>query len=154
MKRFEILSDGEGLRVHAEGSTRPALFIAALEGMFAATVPEPVSEEPERVERPFKLEAKDVRPLLADFLNEALATSEANHETYDDVSFALVTDTKAVGSFLGRKIAGSKTQITSASVQELAPVKNAEGNWEAIVAFRSSSPSPDTQDTNTGDMSA
>lgn len=135
MKRFEILPHTADIRVRAEGSTRPALFVAALQGMFAAAAPEFPPGEPEHVERPFKLAAKDFPSLLIDLLNEAISLSDTHREAYDDISFALATDTKAEGSFLGRLAARFGTQIKAATHHELAVQKNAEGNWEAVIVF-------------------
>ncbi len=135
MKRFEILPHTADIRIRAEGSTRPALFVAALQGMFAAAAPEFTPGEPEHVERQFELAAKDFMSLLIDLLNEAIAVSDTNREAYDDISFTLATDTKAEGAFLGRPAARFGTQIKAATHHELAVQKNAEGNWEATIVF-------------------
>ena len=135
MKRFEILPHTADIRIRAEGSTRPALFVAALQGMFAASGPESAGEKAEHVSRPFKLSAADFPTLLVDLLNEAIAASDTHREAYDDITFALVTDTKAEGAFLGKPVARFGTQIKAATHHELSVQKNAEGNWEATIVF-------------------
>ena len=135
MKRFEILPHTADIRIRAEGSTRPALFVAALQGMFAASGPESAGEEADHVSRPFKLAATDFPTLLVDLLNEAIAASDTHREAYDDITFALVTDTKAEGAFLGAPVVGFGTQIKAATHHDLSVRKNAEGNWEATIVF-------------------
>ncbi len=135
MKRFEILPHTADVRIRAEGSTRPALFVAALQGMFVAAEPEFVGEETDHASRPFKLAAADFPSLLVDLLNEAIAASDTHREAYDDITFSLATDTKAEGSFLGRPVVRFGTQIKAATHHGLSVQKNDEGNWEATIVF-------------------
>lgn len=134
MHKFEILPHTADIRVRIMSSTRAGMLIAALNGMFYAAKPRLI-EEAEETRRPFALKADDFATLLIDFLNEAVALSDANHEVYQEVSFDLITDKEARGAFVGRPVTGFETQIKGATFHDLKVEKNVLGDWETIVTF-------------------
>jgi SHS2 domain-containing protein len=134
MQRFEILPHTADIRIKATGSTRAGLMTAALKGMSAAAGPR-AKEGVEAVERPFSLSADDFPSLLVDLLNEAVSLSDTHREAYEDIRFTLATDKKAEGAFVGRPIEAFETQIKAATHHDLDIVKNAEGQWEAVIVF-------------------
>jgi len=134
MKTFEILPHTGDVRVKAAGSTLAELFTAALEGMFDVAKPHFDVKAP-TVERPFKIESADSSALLVDFLNEAIALSDANGEVYSSVRFDQVSDTTVVGSFLGKTVEGFDTQIKAATYHDLKLERNQDGEMEATVIF-------------------
>lgn len=133
MKRHDIIGKGSDLRVHAAASTRAGLLAACLQGLFEAAAAT-VVEGSETLERPFTKEAGDFGMLLGAVLDEALADAAAEHETYTDVKFTLITDKKAVGSFVGKKVsvfAALPKQVAPGAVVE----KNGDGEWETTISF-------------------
>lgn len=131
MKKFDILPDGAG--VHAVGSTRAGLFTAALQGAFVSPEPMAGEDSEEKIERKFALQADDSGALMVALLEEAIRAASANSETYEDVSFTLVTDKKAEGSFVGRR--GKKPAIRGIEGNPTIE-KNEEGEWETTIRFR------------------
>lgn len=113
MHRFEILPHTADVEIEAYGSDREELFRAALMAMFAAA--EPDFSSGEVVERPFRLVSPDTEVLLVDFLNEAVASSDAEHEAYDNVRFSRLTEQEAEGTFVGRRVARFAVQIKAAT---------------------------------------
>ncbi|MBU1033140.1 archease [Patescibacteria group bacterium] len=134
MKKFEIILHEAEVKIKATALTRAGLLNIALEGMYAAAQPQFV-EGAEGVERWFSVEAEEFDLLLIDFLCEALNLSGTNGEAYESVSFSLITDKKAEGTFTGRAVIGFKTQIKTASHKDLEVKKNAQDLWEAVVTF-------------------
>jgi len=133
---YETLPHEAEIRIKASGGTRAGLLVAALRGMFAAAGGRlPDEEAAEESVRPFSVEAADFSSLLVDFLNEAAAASGTHRETYQDVHFELITDKKARGSFVGRLVTGFDRQIKAVAQGGLRVEKNAEGQWEAEIAF-------------------
>lgn len=134
MHAFEITSV-DGLKIKATGSTRAALLEAILQGQFAlmnARGADPEAED--LVERPFALAAKDFGGLIGALCAEASRLALERKETYDTVKFTLITADQAKGAFVGRKAEGFETPIVGVA-PGIAADRNAEGQWEAAVAF-------------------
>ena len=134
MNRFEILPHTAGVAVKAEGSSKAALTLAAMQGMFAAAGPRSVPDAKE-VERPFSVTSDGYTTLLIDVLNAALSQSDANHEAYDQIHFTLITDTKAEGEFVGKPVDGFGSRVKAATHQGLRVTKREDGIWETTVTF-------------------
>lgn len=127
MKRFELLPEGKG--VFAAGSTRAGLYTAALQGWFAAPEQLAGDDDSPKVERLFKLEAGDAVALMKAILSEADRAAKEHGETYEDVSFTLVTDKKAEGAFVGHKGPAPKC-----SLKDMSPIeKNEDGEWVTTI---------------------
>ena len=131
---YEILPHASDLKVKATGTTRAGFLVGAMRGMFATAGAKWVEDAPE-AERPFKITANDFETLLVDLLGSALAASAANSEAYEDIKFTLITDKKAEGAFVGRKVSGFKKRIMAAAKHDLAIAKNETGAWESTITF-------------------
>lgn len=131
MKRFELLPDRKG--VFAAATTRAGLYTAALQGWFGT--PEALGgadandDDTAKVERQFKLSAPDAVALMQSLLGEAARAAKEHGETYEDVSFTLVTDKKAEGHFVGRK--GPAPICVLRGVDPIE--KNEEGEWVTTI---------------------
>lgn len=135
MQNFELVIQEGRVKVHAQGSTRPALAVAALRGMLAAAGPRYAAEEEaegERREKPFSVRGNNFSEVLAGILNAAAEQVGKNIEAYDDIRFTLITETQAEGAFSGRPVAGFGRRL-KVSKGDLAILKNDAGAWESDV---------------------
>jgi len=131
---FELLSHEEGDRIKVTGMTRAGLLESALKGTFAAAGVR-TSEEAAEVTRPFALRAADFDALLAAFLDQALSLSAERHEFYQAVTFDLITVMEAKGAYVGKPVEGFSDPLKSVKREGLKAERNAEGVWEAEIAF-------------------
>jgi SHS2 domain-containing protein len=136
MKKFEILPKGEAAaRIRVTASTRAGILTAAVQGMFAAALPDVDPDSDEKDERPFSVMADDANGLLAALLAEALAVSVKHGESFDDIRFTLATDKKAEGAFIGKTCSKYGAPITGVS-GAVSMEKDEEGEWVSEIAFR------------------
>lgn len=136
MKTFELLPKGDAAaRIRVSASTRAGILTAAVQGMFAAALPDVDPDSDEKDERTFSVMADDANSLLVALLAEALASSAKHGEAFDNVRFTLATDKKAEGAFIGRTCSkyGVKLEAVSGAV---GMEKNEEGEWVTEIAFR------------------
>ncbi|MBI4457881.1 archease [Candidatus Uhrbacteria bacterium] len=133
---YELVPHATDGKIKATGTTRAGLMIGALRGMFAVAVAQWVEDAPE-VERSFDLGGADFETLLAGLLNAALASAAANGEGYEDIRFNLITDKKAEGAFVGKKVSGFSKKLMAAAKHDLMVAKNEAGVWEATITFDS-----------------
>jgi SHS2 domain-containing protein len=131
MHRFTI--EQNPTRIQAFGSTRAGLMVAAVKGLFASQGIES-PEGGEELKRSFSLEEVDTKALLLAMLGRATAESTVNREVYHDVSFTLITDRKAVGSFVGKKLSTAPT-IASVTGVDGEISKEADGMWRATITL-------------------
>jgi len=130
MKRYELLPGGTG--VHATASTRAGLYTAALQGLFATSESLADSDASEKIERPFKLEAADPGELMVALLGEAIKQAASHGDTYDNVSFTLVTDKKAEGAYIGQR---GKSPAVRGIGKNIVIEKNDLGEWDTVIKF-------------------
>jgi hypothetical protein len=138
MKKFDILPEEGGLRIRVIAATRAGLLSAAVQGAFAAAGPKWVQEDPVLApvaRRQFKIQAADFSSLVVDLLNQAISLASANREAYEDISFSLITDTKAEGELVGRAVRGFDKEIKSANRPGVNVEKNVVGQWQTIISF-------------------
>ncbi len=130
MYRFTI--ERSPLRINAEGSTRAGLIVAAVKGLFeAAELVYP--EAGEESKRAFEIETTNAPELILAVLRLAAATANTNKEIYNDISFSLITDKKAVGVFVGRP--SSEVHIPAIHGIDGEVVKDGDGLWRAVIAL-------------------
>lgn len=129
MKEHEILDKGKAILVRA--STRAGLATAAVQGLMAVAGPR-TSEMDNKVERPFEVKGDDFGLLLSDLLVAAANLSKANKETYEDISFSLITDKLAKGVLVGRP-ANSFHEDMKMPTGTIAVEKNEAGEWETTI---------------------
>jgi SHS2 domain-containing protein len=134
MNSYKIVQHDAIIRIHASGSTRAGLLKAAVKGMFAASGPQYV-EGAEEKERSFTVHATDQVALLVGALNEALRQSKEHNESYEDVSFALITDKAVEGRLIGRPVTGFEKSIKAALPTDLEMKKNDEAVWNATITL-------------------
>ena len=143
--RFEIQPQPGGLsagwRIRVAATTRAGLLIAAVQGLCKSAGPQIIEDAAEE-KRLFDAKGGDFSALLADVLNKAAAMSAANNETYEEVTFALVTDKEARGGFVGRPVSGWDAPIKNIQFHDLEVAKNSEGLWEVTI------PIPGTADAH------
>lgn len=131
MQHVEVLQDP--LRIQAMGSTRAGLIVAALKGLFeAAGVAYPM--EGEESQRTFEINAESAPQLILEVLRQAAAQAAEHGEAYADISFSLITDKKAVGSFVGRAVSG-KPSIPAVTSIDGEIMKDDDGVWRATVVL-------------------
>ncbi len=135
MRKFELLEHTADVAVKVLASTKAGLAIAAVQGMFAAAEPRLGAEDAPDVKRPFDVSGEDFPSLLVNLLNEAVSLGNLHHERYQDISFALITDKKAEGEFVGKPVAGFGTEIKAATHHDLKVEKNVNGEWETVITF-------------------
>lgn len=137
---YDILPRTDGLQIRVFGKTKVGLFQSALKGLFAAAEPHFVNaiEPADRLlnERQFSVQGNSAEELLVNLLNEVIALSDANQESYEEFKFSLITDTKAEGYVVDRPVKGFDAKPIAATAQDLKLVKNEEkGEWEATIRF-------------------
>lgn len=131
MNHFEVQQGP--LHVQAMGTTRAGLIVAALKGFFAAAeVSYPL--EGEDVMRPFQIEAESAPQLILAVLRAAAGEASAHQETFADISFSLITDKKATGSFVGRATPAFQ-KLPAIRGIDGDVVKDADGVWRATVGL-------------------
>ncbi len=131
MTQVEVLQDP--LRIQAAGSTRAGLIVAALKGLFqSANVEYPL--EGDESTREFQIEAESAPQLILSVLRQAAALATEYGEMYAEVSFSLITDKKATGSFVGRAL-GSKPTMPAITSIDGEIVKGDDGMWRATIAL-------------------
>lgn len=121
------------LRIQADGTTRAGLMLAALQGLFEAGGVTSASEGAE-VRRAFEIETGNAPELLLAVLRNAASLAQAHGEAYTEISFSLVTDKKAVGSFVGRALS-STPHLPAVHGIEGDILKDADGLWRATIAL-------------------
>jgi hypothetical protein len=131
MKRHELLKK-DPLTILAAASTRAGLLAACLQGAFSVVGGE---SDAEQAEQAFSKEAQDFPALLTAVLDDALAAAKTSGVGFSDVTFTLITDKKAVGSFVGKpsKSLGALPKKVGRIIA--APEKNGDGEWETKVEF-------------------
>ena len=130
---YELLPQDAGIK--ATGGTRAGLLIASMQGMFAAAGARyPEEEAPEELRHEFALEAPDFASLLTALLDKALEAS-GGKESFQDISFKLITDKKALGEFVGKKVMDFTSPVKAVDKASLKVEKNLEGLWEATITF-------------------
>ena len=133
MTNVEILQ--EPLRIQAMGSTRAGLIVAAMKGLFqAARVEYPL--EGEESTRAFEIEAESAPQLILSVLRQVAALAVEHSEMYAEVSFSLITDKKAAGSFVGRPVTPTPAMPSIVSIDGDV-LKGEDGMWHAAVALGS-----------------
>lgn len=128
MKEHEILDKGKAILVRA--STRAGLVTAAMQGLMAVAGPR-TSEMDAKVERAFDVTGDDFGLLLSDLLVAVGNSAKAHKETYEDISFSLITDKAAKGVFVGRPSNFRDEVKMPTGVIEVA--KNEGGEWETTI---------------------
>ena len=131
MHTSDIISEeGKHLTILATGSTRAALLMAGVEGVFKAMQPIAPSEEGE-MERGFELKADDSPHLLSHLIQEALRLAAEHSEQYTQITFGLITDKQAEGKLIGTPVTGFERKVRQPAASELKIEKRADGLWEA-----------------------
>jgi hypothetical protein len=132
MKEHEILEKGKAILVRA--STRAGLVSAAVQGLMAVAGPR-TNEMDDKVERAFDVTADDFGLLLGDLLIAAANLSKEHKETYEDISFTLITDKQAKGLFVGRP-ANSFHEAMKMPTGTIEVAKNEGGEWETTIKLK------------------
>lgn len=131
---YETLPHTADLILRVTGSSLEELLTSAVIGMFQAIKPSYVDGS-ETVEREFSVQAGTLEELIVEVLNEAVSLSDANHEAYDDVTFATLTESGATGEFFGRSVTAFDVQIKAVTYHGLEVKHDTSGNWEATITF-------------------
>lgn len=132
--KFEILEHKADLKIRAFGETKEDLFRHCLEAMAESMKPEMRKPE-EKTKREIKIKSLDSSALLVDFLSEVLYQTQVNKETYNDVKFQKLTDTKLESEILGQKVERFGEDIKAVTYHNLEINQKKDGSWEAIVLF-------------------
>lgn len=135
MHHFELASQDGRTILRATGSTRAGLVTALVKGLSVAQAPMILSHE-ETHERPFSIATQDFTEAVAELLQTALAFSAEYQETYDDVSFSLITDKKIQGQLLGKAINTAGSIVSLAKSGALHISKQDDGSWQAEVSLQ------------------
>ena len=130
--------EGKSLALHATGSTRAALLMACVEGIFKAMEPiDPVDiVDTDETERGFELKLDDTPHLLAKLIQEALAHSAEFHEQYTQITFGLITDKQAEGKLVGTPVKGFARTLRQPAASEISIAKREDGVWEAFIELQ------------------
>ena len=143
MKRHQVITDNDELKVRVVASTRAGFMSAALEGLFAAAQARFVETDvdtrfvaPES-ERQFKVTADSFPELLAAFLEEAWQQAKQQKEAFIGLRLSLITDKQAEGAFLGQPVTGFGRELTGVETVGLTVEKNELGYWESTIGLRS-----------------
>lgn len=132
MKHHEMVGEDKLL---VRASTRAGLISAAVQGMMTACGARSSELDEEKTERPFSLEAEDFGALLAALLAEAATQAKANNECYEDITFTLITDKKAVGALVGKKAVAMETPRNGVKAPDEV-LKNEAGEWEVTLKLK------------------
>ena len=131
MQSFEISRQKDGTIIKAEGSTRPALLVAALKGMSAAAGPE-FAEPDDRRERTFAVSGADVPGLIKALLEKALADSVEMNVAFDEIRFDLAAADRLEGALTGLAVKSWSAPVKAITgVSEAA--KGEDGLWRATI---------------------
>lgn len=131
MNHFEIQQNP--LRIQAAGTTRAGLIVASVKGLFAASdVVYP--EQGEEMKQSFEFEVGDANTLILSILRLAASSAHDHGEAYADISFALITDKKAKGELVGRKLPSAPV-IPSVHGIDGEIVKDGDGVWRATIGL-------------------
>lgn len=132
MHTSDIISEeGKNLTILATGSTRAALLMACVDGVFKAMKPIEPAEDAEETERGFELKADDTPHLLAQLVRDALNYAKEQNEQYTQITFGLITDKQAEGKLIGTKVKGFERPLKEPGSSELSIEKRPDGVWEA-----------------------
>jgi SHS2 domain-containing protein len=130
-KKYEILEHKADLKIKAFGRTKEELFLNMLKAMSDSQNPEFLEKE---IKRQIEIKALDLPALLVDFLNEALYLSQANDESYFNVSFKDFSDNEIKADLIGKKIRRFGEDIKAVTYHDVS-VKQKNDAWEAIILF-------------------
>lgn len=142
MKKHQVITDNDELKVRVVASTRAGFMSAALEGLFAAAQARFVETDvdtrfvAQESERSFKVAAESFPELLAGFLEEAWRQAKENEEAFIGLRLSLITDKQAEGAFLGQPVTGFGQELTGIEADGLTVEKNELGYWESIIGLR------------------
>lgn len=118
--------------VQAKGGTRAGVLISIIKGICTAQGVIQTEDVP-LIERPFALHKEDFNDLSKAFIAHALTTSKGFHETYEDVRFTLITDTKAEGVLIGRHVESFPNTYSKFNPEGFNIERTIEGPWIATV---------------------
>ncbi len=121
------------LRIQALGTTRAGLILATVNGFFDAAGAIAVLEG-EEAKRSFEIQTESAPELILAVIRMAASSAAAHQEVYSDISFSLITDKKAVGSFIGRP-AKAPSAFPAIHGIDGEVVKDADGVWRATIAL-------------------
>lgn len=118
--------------VQAKGATRAGVLISIVKGICSAQGVVQTDEVP-LTERPFALHKEDFNELAKSFITHVLTSSQQQHETYEDVRFTLITDTKAEGVLIGRHVDVFPKTYSKFNPEGFNIERTIEGPWIATV---------------------
>ncbi|MEN9558668.1 MAG: hypothetical protein RL141_1037 [Candidatus Parcubacteria bacterium] len=142
MSHVEILQDP--LRLQALAATRAGLLTACMKGLFqAAGLAHP--ETGDEVKRAFEFKTDDAPSLILSVLRHASQLAIAHCESYQEISFSLITDKQAIGVFIGRPLlpASAGAAATCPPIPSVLGIdgeiaKGEDGLWRATIALGAS----------------
>ena len=116
------------IRLEITGESLTGLFCESMRAMNAVSCPDYSSET---VERHLKVSSPDILSLLVDFLNELVFLGQVNHESYERLRVAVVSETHFEAVLKGRKIIGMEEEIKAVTLHEASVLQTEEGRWVA-----------------------
>jgi len=126
---YTILEHTADVRLLVEGRTLAELFAEALRGMMAVLKPEGKEEAAETRHR-IQLESASRTALLVDFLNEALCLAETHRESYAEVTFESISETRLDAGLRGRPVKSFGEDVKAVTYHEAEIRETEEGNLE------------------------
>src|SRR5208282_2561861 len=126
---YTILEHTADVRMLVEGRTLAELFAEALRGMMAVLKPEG-KEDTGETRRRIQIESPSRTALLVDFLNEALWLAETHRESYAEVTFESISETRVDAALRGRAVESFGEDVKAVTYHEAEIRETGEGNLE------------------------
>lgn len=137
---YELHEHTADIRIKVKGTSPENLFVEAAEGMLNFMKGKPKSDSTaSRTKRKVKVSSPDETALLVDFLNEILALSQINDETYSNIKVKMPAEVeeglRVEAELEGLEISEFEEDIKAVTYHEADVKKNDAGEWEASLIF-------------------
>jgi SHS2 domain-containing protein len=130
---FEVIQHTADVRLRIRGDSIEELFREAVRGLTASLQPLPM--ESAEVHRTVTVESVDRTTLLVDFLNEVLWLADVHGETFHDVKFAELTETRLAADLRGTRTDSFGSDIKAVTYHEAEVTRNEQGVWETMLVL-------------------
>jgi len=132
-EKFKFLDHPSDLKIQAFGKDRTELFSNAALAMMTFLYPKQVEIKNHETKTEIRLQAKDSKALLVDFLSELLYLSDSNDVCYNQLHFKKLDETFLIATAYGRRVR-AKEDIKAVTYHNLEIKKNPDG-FEAMILF-------------------
>lgn len=137
-KKFEIVPDDFGVRMHVRGKTVRELFRNAVAGLAAYMKPDiaSVSKNRQQTREEISIETVDLNSLLVDFLSSVVAQADSKSAVFTGITFKKFGENFLSGELSGIATDQFDNEIRAVSYSDVDIRKNAKtGLYETMLTL-------------------